>query len=98
MSTKPVTLVVTFQARPGKENELRSILTGLLAPTRREDGCINYDLHSSTEQPGRFLFHENWVSEDHLNRHGETPHVKALLARIDELCSEFKLTYWEKTG
>jgi|SRR4051794_16987527 quinol monooxygenase YgiN len=96
MNAKPLTLTAFFQARPGKEAELRSILTGIVAPTRREEGCINYDLHISTEKSGEFLFYENWISEAHLNRHGETPHIQALLSRIDELCAEFKLSYWEK--
>jgi hypothetical protein len=56
MNTKPITLVVTFQARPGKEAELRKILTGLLMPTRKEAGCINYDLHVAPDDPSNFFF------------------------------------------
>jgi quinol monooxygenase YgiN len=99
MNAKPVALVVTFQARPGKEIELRKILTGLLAPTRKEAGCINYDLHVAPDDPSKFLFYENWTSEAHLNKHGETPHVQNLLKRVDELCVEpLKLNFWEKIG
>ncbi len=96
MSTKPVTLVATFQARPGKEVELRKLLEGLVIPTRKEAGCINYDLHIAEDDPGRFLFYENWTGHAAIDSHGETPHIKALLGHVDELCSEFKLTYWEK--
>ena len=99
MNAKPVTLVVTFQARPGKEAELRNILTNLLMPTRKEAGCINYDLHVAPDDPAKFLFYENWTSEAHLNKHGETPHVQNLLRRMEELCVEpLKLNYWEKIG
>jgi quinol monooxygenase YgiN len=97
MNTKQVTLVVTFQARPGKEAELCKTLLGLLAPTRKEDGCINYDLHVAPDDPSKFLFYENWTSEAHLNKHGETPHIQNLLTRVDELCAEpLKLNFWEK--
>jgi quinol monooxygenase YgiN len=96
MNSKPVTLVATFQARSGKEAELRSLLTGLVAPTRKEPGCISYDLHVAEDAPGRFLFYENWTSHAAIDAHGETPHIKNLLSRVDELCSEFKLSYWEK--
>jgi quinol monooxygenase YgiN len=97
MNTKPVTLVVTFQARPGKEADLRETLLGLIPLTRKEAGCINYDLHVAPDDPAKFLFYENWKSEEHLNRHGETPHVQNLLARMDELCVEpLKLNFWEK--
>jgi quinol monooxygenase YgiN len=99
MNTKPVTLVVTFQARPGKEAELRKTLTGLLAPTRKEAGCINYDLHVAPDDPSKFLFYENWTSKAHLDAHGETPHVQNLRARMNEFCVEPPtLTFWEKIG
>ena len=99
MNTKQVTLVVTFQARAGKETELRKLLTRLLAPTRKEAGCINYDLHVAPDDPSKFLFYENWTSEAHLNRHGETSHIQNLLVRVDELCAvPMKLDFWEKIG
>jgi quinol monooxygenase YgiN len=88
MSTKTITVVATFQARAGKEAELRAALTGLVAPTRKENGCLNYDLHVSPESSGRFLFHENWTSKAALETHLQSPHVQALLPRVDELCSE----------
>jgi quinol monooxygenase YgiN len=99
MNPKPVTLVVTFQARPGKESELRQTLLGLLAPTRKEAGCINYDLHVAPDEPSKFLFYENWTSKAHLDAHGQTPHVQNLLARMNEFCGEpLKLDFWEKIG
>lgn len=99
MTTKPVTLVVTFQARPGKESELRTLLTGLLAPTRKEAGCINYDLHVSPEDPSKFLFYENWTSKAHLDAHGQTPHIQVLLSRMNEFCvAPLQITFWEKIG
>ncbi len=99
MSTKPVTLVVSFQARPGKETELRATLTGLIAPTRKEVGCLNYDLHVSPEDPAKFLFYENWTSKPHLDAHGQSAHVQALQSRVNELCTEPpQLTFWEQIG
>ena len=99
MSAKIITVVVTFQARPGKEAELKKALIGLVAPTRKEAGCINYDLHSSSEDPAKFLFHENWTSKAHLDAHLQTPHIQALLPRVNELCVAFpEIKIWEKVG
>ena len=99
MSEKVVTVVATFQARPGKEAELRAALLGLVAPTRKEAGCLNYDLHQSPEEPAKFLFYENWTSKAALDVHLQSAHVKALLPRVDELCMAFpEITVWEKIG
>jgi quinol monooxygenase YgiN len=96
---KTLTVVATFQARPGKAAELRAALTGLLAPTRQETGCINYDLHASPDDPAKFLFHENWTSKAALDKHLQSPHIKALLPRLDALCTTFpQITTWENIG
>src|SRR4051812_30016347 len=94
---KPLTLVVTFQARPGKETELRKVLAALPGPTRQERGCLNYDLHIDPVDPAKFLFHENWATRADHDAHFNSPHIQALLPRIDELCAAFpQVTMWEK--
>lgn len=95
----PVTVTATFQARPGKESELRAVLLGLLSPTRQEPGCLNYDLHQSPDDPAKFLFHENWTSKAALDVHLQSPHIKKLLPRVDELCVAFpEIKIWERIG
>jgi quinol monooxygenase YgiN len=97
MSAKNITVVATFQARPGKETELKNALIGLVAPTRKEAGCLNYDLHISPEDPAKFLFHENWTSQELLGAHLKSPHIAALLPRVDELCVAFpEIKIWER--
>jgi quinol monooxygenase YgiN len=97
MSENIVTVVAAFQARPGKEAELRAALTGLVGPTRQEAGCLNYDLHQSSGQPAKFLFHENWTSKARLDTHLQSAHIKALLPRVDELCvAPPEITLWER--
>jgi quinol monooxygenase YgiN len=97
MSPKPVTVTAVFEARPGKVAELKHVLSGLLGPTRNETGCLNYDLHVSRQFPGKFLFHENWESQAALDAHLQSPHVKALLPRVGELCSEApQILIWQR--
>lgn len=94
---KTTTVVATFESRPGKETELRAALMGLVAPTRKEAGCINYDLHVSLDNPGRFLFHENWTSQTLLDAHLQSTHVRALASRMDELCAAPPaIVIWER--
>jgi quinol monooxygenase YgiN len=96
MST-PVTVIASFQARPGKEADLCAALTGLLAPTRKESGCLNYDLHVSADNPGRFLFHENWSSQADLDAHLKSPHLRKLLSQLGTLCADSPLvSLWQR--
>jgi quinol monooxygenase YgiN len=79
------------------EARVHQELSSLLAPTRRERGCINYDMHQSPNDPGMFLFHENWASEEDLKRHFETPHIKRWIQEAEALLAEpMDLTLWRK--
>ena len=94
---KTLVVTATFQARPGKEAELRAALLGLVAPTRKEDGCLNYDLHAASDGAGKFLFHESWTSQAALDAHLKSPQIQALLPHVDELCTAFpEIKTWEK--
>jgi quinol monooxygenase YgiN len=94
-----LTVVATFQARPGKEADLRAALISLLAPTREEPGCVSYDVHQSADDPAKFLFYEIWQSKEALDAHLRSPHLQKLVPRVDELCMAFpQITQWEKIG
>jgi quinol monooxygenase YgiN len=80
-----LTIFAFAQARPGKEKELEEALLTLLAHTRQETGCINYDLHRHLDQPGEFAFYENWVDKEALEQHRASPHVTAFRAKAGEL-------------
>lgn len=73
---KPLTIVAIFEANPGREDELATALQALVAPTRAEAGCLNYDLHRDLEQSGRFLFYENWETRSHWEDHMASAHLR----------------------
>lgn len=77
MTWTHLTVVAEMLAKPGKEEELRRTLLALVEPTRKEDGCMQYDVHQSTDEPGRFFFYENWSSRGHLDRHLQSAHMTA---------------------
>lgn len=92
----PLTIIATMRAKPGQEARARELLLSLLVPTRAEAGCINYDLHESTETPGKFMFHENWTTEASLAAHLETPHIAELLRLAPEILdAPPELSHWK---
>src|SRR6516162_1566156 len=48
---KQLTLLAIIKAKADQANELGRRLAALVAPTRAESGCINYDLHRSNDDP-----------------------------------------------
>src|SRR6476620_4145581 len=88
MDSKTLTVVAIMKARPEKEAALKQEVMALVAPTRKESGCVNYDLHQDVGDPGRFIFHENWTSKEHLDAHLNSPHLQAFKAKADNLLAE----------
>ena len=91
-----VALVVMMHAKPGQEPLLQAELTALIRPTRKEDGCILYDLHRSADVSGDFLFYEIWASRDAHAEHKRTPHFLRWNARKDTLLAARESTFWKK--
>ena len=80
-----VHVVARFVAKSGKEEALKAVLTALIAPTRREVDCYQYDLLSNTKDPAEFCFVERWGSEQALDQHGQTAHLKAAISQVESL-------------
>ena len=80
-------VVARIPAQPDKVDELREVLTGLIAPTRQEAGCILYELLQNNADPTDFTFVEEWESDAALDAHLETDHIRAALARFGDLLS-----------
>ncbi len=96
MAQEKVTVVATFKARAGMEEEVKSAIEAVVAPTRSEPGCLNYDLHRSTTDPAVFMLYENWVSKQDLDDHLAMPYLKELIEKANELLSEpIDLALWQ---
>jgi quinol monooxygenase YgiN len=83
-----LTVVAQMKAKAGKEEELRKLLLGLIEPTRKEQGCVQYDLHVHIDDPSRFVFYENWESKEDLDRHSAAPHMDAFRHAAAHLLAE----------
>lgn len=91
-----VTLIVQLRPRDAQEMLLEAELRALVGPTRKEDGCLTYDLHRSADGPGAFLLHEVWASREAHSRHTNTPHFLRWNARKDALLASREVTFWKQ--
>lgn len=94
-----LTVLAHMLTQLGKENEVKRELLSLVGPSRKDEGCINYDLHQAADDACRFMFHENWTSKAHLDRHLAKPDVQAVLGRVGRMLAQPpQITFWEKIG
>lgn len=80
-------VLARISALPGKEDELRSLLLGLVEPTRSEPGCIRYELLQSQQVSTEFVFVEEWESEAAEGQHLQSAHIQAALVKGQSLMS-----------
>ena len=88
MYEKPIRVVARVVSLPDKTEELRSLLIALVASTRRETGCLYYDLLQNQSDPTDFTFVEEWESNAALESHLNSDHIKAAADRFPELLAE----------
>ena len=85
MAGKTVRVVARIVAKADKVEELKSVLLALVGPTRKETGCISYQLLQNKSDPGDFSFDEEWASDSAIDAHFTTPHVHEALSRAASL-------------
>lgn len=80
-----LTLIAIIRAKAGQSDELGRRLSTLVAPTRAEPGCVNYDLHRSNDDPSVWIIYENWRTPADLDYHFRTEHFLKFKASSHEV-------------
>ena len=93
-----LTIVANIYAKTDKIDLIKSELEKLIAPTRAEDGCLQYDLHQDNENPAHFLFFENWESRELWQVHMDAQHIKDYLAATDGSVEDFSINEMTHVG
>jgi quinol monooxygenase YgiN len=84
MPKAEIILTAMVKAKPGQEEAVREVLVALVEPTRKEPGCLCYNLHQFKSDKTQFMFYEQWASKEALDSHGKTHHMKALGGRLKD--------------
>lgn len=84
-----LTIVANIVAKADKVDLVKSELEKLIATTRAEQGCVQYDLHQDNENPAHFLFFENWESRELWQVHMNNQHLKDYLEATEGAVEKF---------
>ncbi|HEY3410028.1 MAG TPA: putative quinol monooxygenase [Propionicimonas sp.] len=80
-----VIMLARFEAREGLAGLLRSRLQEMVRLTLVESGCDRYELHQLEDDPAQLLLIEQWDTQESLDAHMETDHVRALISDVPNL-------------
>lgn len=93
-----LTIVANIVANEDKIELVRAELLKLIALTRAEEGCINYDLHQDNDNPTHFVFYENWTSKELLQAHLASQHIADYVAATEGSVAQFTLNEMTHIG
>lgn len=88
MAQEKVTVIAYIEVKPGTEEAFLKAASAVVAGTRAETACINYDLHQSDETPTLFMFYENWTSMEGLQQHAQSAHIQTFRSSIADLLAK----------
>jgi quinol monooxygenase YgiN len=88
MSSATLRVVARISALSETSKEVRAILGELIEPTRREPGCISYELLQNYSDPTDFTFVEEWENDGALDAHLGSAHVQKAVAAAEKLLAE----------
>ena len=69
-----VVLAVTWMAKMGRESEVAAIFQKLSSESRKEPGCLMYQVHKHKTDSRRFFIYEQYKDDSALEAHRAAPH------------------------
>jgi quinol monooxygenase YgiN len=88
MSDEKIVLVARLKVRDDAIEEAKRLALNIVADSRSEAGCVNYDVHQAIDDPTIFVWHETWENRAALDNHFELPYFKEFFAGAGALAAE----------
>jgi quinol monooxygenase YgiN len=82
---KPFALFVTIKAKAGKEKELEAAFAPCIAATKKEAGCLAYELNRDPDEPTTYVMFEKFKNLAALEAHLKQEHTAKLFKAIEPL-------------
>jgi quinol monooxygenase YgiN len=97
MPARPITVVITYRALPGKGAGAYAALADLIALVlAREPDCLGIRLLRDPADDTRFLLDETWTDQAaYTGPHMQTPHIQAFIRGAPALfAGPPDITFW----
>jgi quinol monooxygenase YgiN len=82
---KPFALFVTIKPKPGKGKDIEAAFAPCIAATKKEAGCLAYELNRDPDDPTTYVMFEKFKSVAALEAHLKSEHTTKLLKALEQL-------------
>ncbi|UKT63378.1 putative quinol monooxygenase [Pedobacter mucosus] len=88
-------LTVVIKSKEDKVEELKNLLMSMVDDSRKEQACLQYDLHACKDE-NIFIFHEEWLDQAGLDAHNLQHYIVDFSAKVPSLTESLKIYKTEK--
>ncbi len=96
MNEEKIVLIARLKVKAERIEEAKKAALKIVADSRAEAGCVNYDIHQSIEDETLFFWHETWANKAALDEHFETPFFKEFFGVVEQIAAEPPQIYLTK--
>ena len=96
MSDKNFTVMIAGIAKSGMEDYVKRNLVDMMKHSKKDDGCIIYNIHESMDRPGEFMVYMVWNNEESFEQHNQKPEMIAFKKKLapEWFEQQSPKTYW----
>lgn len=85
MSDEKIVLVARLKVREDAVEEAKNAALAIVADSRAEEGCVNYDVHQAIDDPTVFVWHETWKNKAAIDEHFQTSFFQDFFEKVNKL-------------
>jgi len=74
--------------KEGTKEKVLALLDEMIEKTRKEDGCIVYELFEDLDDPNSLAFIEEWESMEKLQAHIDSEHFGRIIPAVGEFLAQ----------
>ena len=93
---KTLTIIAHVEAKKEKLDFVKKEVLALVAPTKKEQGCLRYELNQDHENPNLFIFVEEWESHDLWQKHMNNTHLQDFIKATDGVLEKLEVYQLDK--
>ena len=80
-----ITIVAKKTIKQGKTREFKDLVEKLISESRKEVGCVAYNLYEDINNSNILTFIEEWKSEEDIKLHNSAEHFTSIVPKLAEL-------------
>lgn len=89
-------IIAAIIVKPEYKNELLPIFEKTVNESRKEIGCVSYELHQDIKNPLKYIIIEIWKNQEAIDIHNASKHFQSFVAAIDGKVEDLKIDTLKK--